>query len=114
MENPIDQPHTDPLEDARKVAKNARESINAELLKALNQTWLECFSSVATALGNYLSIAKKKNLVDEREYSLWESRFEGVLSKIRQYKQEYDAERKVMPEELKEELLADIDIFREE
>lgn len=101
------------LEQLQSVISTTSERIEDEFSRTAN-SWLACFGSSVFVVETYLSSPKLKVLLTPERDSLAEKRIEELKEKLYDLKQKYPDKETVPPEEVRKELLAELDVLREE
>lgn len=99
------------VEEAKRVIREAPINIENEFNRTAN-SWLACLGSVIFALETYLDSDKVKSEVGEQEYGRIMKNLEGLKEKHYDLKQEYPDKETIPPEEIRQELLDMINVFK--
>ena len=100
------------LEQLQGVIRNASQSIEEEFSRTAN-SWLSCFGSSVFQVETYLASSKVVALLPPDKYGLAEKRMEELKEKLHRLKEQYPDKETVPPENIKQELISELDILRE-
>jgi len=113
IENQESQKEKNRLEELQDLIINAPERIENEFSRTAND-WLSCFGSSVFQVETYLSSPKVKALLSTEKYELAEKRIEELKEKLYQLKEQYSDKETIPPEDIKRELITELNILREE
>ncbi len=101
------------LEELIEAIRNAPESIEEEFARTANP-WLSCFGSSVFVVELYLSSPKVEALLSPEQYEQAEKRIEELKERLYELKKQYPAKENLPPEEVRRELMTELDVLREE
>jgi len=99
------------LEELKGIIKNAPRSTEEEFLNTTN-SWLACFTSNVFAVEIYLDSPQVKGLLSVEQNFKFNETMEELKMRLDQLKELYSAREDVPPEDIKQELLNKLNIFR--
>lgn len=99
------------LDHLRGIIQNAQRSIAGEFARTVN-SWLECFGSCVFQVETYLASSKVRVVLSPEKYTIAEKRLEDLKEKLHHLKEQYPNKQPVPPENIQQELLAELDILR--
>ena len=111
MENLESQKEKSRLDELKDLIADAPARIESEFSRTAND-WLSCFGSSIFQIEAYLVSPKVRMLLDPDECDLAEKRLEELKEQLHELKEKYPDKETVPPEEIKQELLGKLDIFR--
>ncbi len=112
----IEDSQADRQNPLKKIAKDievTRERISHEF-ETTDNDWFSCFVSRLTVILGHLELGQMDGLIETNEYMKLRTRFDKVHAKLKEYRNQYPRlEKKLPPEEVREELIKDLDILKE-
>ena len=98
------------LEEIKDVVKASQEEIKREFFTTSN-SWVACFCSQIFLIETYFYSPKIKELMSERDYKKAEENLNELRREYVELKKEYPDKIKTPPEELRNRLMARLDIL---
>lgn len=111
MENSEQRQEKTRLDELREKIDGARARIESEFTRTEN-SWLECFGSSVFVIETYLSSPKLEALLSREQYKHALQRMDGLKEKLFELKKQYPDKNTVLPDNIKESLLQELDIVR--
>ena len=99
------------LEELQGVIKNARQGIEAEFARSPNN-WLSCFGSKVFVVETHLNSPKLQELVSSEKFQAAVIKLEQLKEKLFELQQQYPDRETMPPDEIKEELLSELDVLK--
>jgi hypothetical protein len=100
------------LEMLQEAIAESRGAIEAEFERTAND-WLSCFGSRVFQVEAYLGLRKVKASFSPENYQKALVRMETLKERLHELKDQYPDKATVPPDEIKEELLADLNVVRD-
>ena len=100
------------LEEAQEAIANSASAIESEFSRTAND-WLSCFGSRAFIVETYLSSPKVEKLLSSEDYQSALGRMEKLKERLSGLREQYPNKETVPPENIKQELLGILNIFKE-
>jgi quinol monooxygenase YgiN len=100
------------LEELQEKIASAPGRIESEFARTGN-SWLACFGSSVFVIETYLSSPKLERLLSPEQYQRAAQKLEELKDQLYRLKQQYPDRATMPPDDVKNELLRKLDIFRE-
>ena len=103
---------TDRLTELQAAISNSPEAIQAEFSRTAND-WLSCFGSRVFLIETYLSSKKLEILLPVEQYQGILAKLERLKDRLSELKKQYPDKNTIPSDEIKQELLAALEILKE-
>lgn len=102
-----------PLKKIEKDIELMRDRIAHEF-ETTDNDWFSCFVSRLTVVLGHLEMGQMDGLIEANQYMKLRTRFDNVHTKLKSYRKQYPRlEKTLPPEEVREDLIKDLDILKE-
>lgn len=99
------------LEELKEAMENASQGIEDEFSRSTND-WLSCFGSKVFVVETRLSSSKIRDMLGPDKYRDALERMERLKERLNQLKKQYPEKEDIPPNEIKEELLSQLDVLK--
>lgn len=110
MENLEPKKEKNKLEELEEIIINAPKEIEEEFAGTKN-SWLACFINPVDAIETYLSSSRVAVLLSSEQYQRASERLEDLEREVYNLKEQYPERKTIPPDEIKKELLDELDIL---
>lgn len=107
----ISTPEKSDLEVLKGYISNSKEEIENEYNSTTN-SWIRCFGTMMAAIGVFLALDSVKEGLSKEELNEAKRKQKLLAEKFNELNPLYPTHESVVPDEIKEELIASLDVFK--